>query len=410
MPWFDYTAARADGEVVQGRLEAADRQALARRLQADGQTPLRIHEEGGRGAGGQAATVMRGGGLGVRRLRGRDIDYLTLELATLLRAGPPLDKSLDTMARLADRPALQALIADLGREIRAGAALSQAMERQGAVFDRFFLNMVRAGEATGALDMALERLAEFRARSRELRESIFSALLYPAILVVMAVVAVAVMLAFVVPRFTEMFVDAGRELPLLTQIVVASGHFVEQWWWAIGLAGAGIFVWLRRSWRDPVRREAWDARLLRLPLAGPLATKIEAGRFTRTLGTLLGNGVSLLTAMDIAKEVVGNRVIARGLSEVAVKVRQGEGLSRPLMEADVLPPLTNQLLRVGEETGRLEHMLQQLADIYEREVRDGIARLLTLAEPVIILVIAGFITVIILSVVLAVIETNNLAF
>jgi general secretion pathway protein F len=409
MPWFDYTAARADGEVVQGRLEAADRRALARRLQADGQTPLRIHGEGESGAGGQATTATRIS-LGVRRLRGRDIDYLTLELATLLRAGLPLDKSLDTMARLAGRPALQALIADMSREIRAGAALSQAMERQGPVFDRFFLNMVRAGEATGALDMALERLAEFRARSRELRESIFSALLYPAILVVMAVVAVAVMLAFVVPRFTEMFVDAGRELPLLTQVVVASGHFVEQWWWAIGLAGAGIFVWLRRSWRDPVRREAWDARLLRLPLAGPLATKIEAGRFTRTLGTLLGNGVSLLTAMDIAKEVVGNRVIARGLSEVAVKVRQGEGLSRPLMEADVLPPLTNQLLRVGEETGRLEHMLQQLADIYEREVRDGIARLLTLAEPVIILVIAGFITVIILSVVLAVIETNNLAF
>jgi general secretion pathway protein F len=277
-------------------------------------------------------------------------------------------------------------------------------------FPRLYVNMVRAGEATGALDMALERLAEFRGKARELRESIFSALLYPSILVVMAVVAVAVMLAFVVPRFTEMFVDAGRELPLLTRVVVASGNFVEQWWWAIGLAVAGVFLWLRRAWRDPVRREAWDARLLRLPLAGPLVTKIEAGRFTRTLGTLLGNGVSLLTAMDIAKQVVGNRVIARGLSEVALKVRQGEGLARPLAEADVLPPLTNQLLRVGEETGRLEHMLQQLADIYEREVRDGIARLLTLAEPVIILVIAGFITVIILSVVLAVIETNNLAF
>jgi general secretion pathway protein F len=409
MPWFEYSAARGDGEVVQGRLEAADRQALARRLQADGQTPLRIHQEGERGAGGRVAPAIRGG-LGGRRLSGRDIDYLTLELATLLRAGLPLDKSLDTMARLADRPALQALIADLGREIRAGAALSQAMERQGPVFDRFFLNMVRAGEATGALDMALERLAEFRGKARELRESIFSALLYPSILVVMAVVAVAVMLAFVVPRFTEMFVDAGRELPLLTRVVVASGNFVEQWWWAIGLAAAGVFLWLRRAWRDPVRREAWDARLLRLPLAGPLVTKIEAGRFTRTLGTLLGNGVSLLTAMDIAKQVVGNRVIARGLSEVALKVRQGEGLARPLAEADVLPPLTNQLLRVGEETGRLEHMLQQLADIYEREVRDGIARLLTLAEPVIILVIAGFITVIILSVVLAVIETNNLAF
>lgn len=409
MPWFDYTAARADGELVQGRLEAVDRQALARRLQTEGHTPLRIQEEGGHTGVGSAAPAL-GIGLGGRRLGSRDVDYLTLELATLLRAGLPLDKSLDTMGRLADRPALQALIADMGRDIRAGLSLSQAMERQGTVFDRFFLNMVRAGEATGALDMALERLAEFRARARELRESIVSALLYPSILVVMAIVAVAVMLAFVVPRFTEMFLDAGRELPLLTQIVVATGQFVEQWWWAMGLAVAALVLWLRRAARDPVRREAWDARILRLPLAGTLVTKIEAGRFTRTLATLLGNGVSLLTAMDIAKEIVGNRVIARGLAEAAVKVRQGEGLSRPLMEADVFPPLTTQLLKVGEETGRLEQMLQQLADIYEREVRAGVARMLTLAEPVIILVIAGFITVIILSIVLAVIETNNLAF
>jgi general secretion pathway protein F len=410
MPWFDYTAARADGELIQGRLEAADRHALARRLQAEGHTPLRIQEDS---AGGNAAAprlrlrLRLGAG---RRLRGRDIDYLTLELATLLRAGLALDKALDTMARVADRAPLQELVENLAREIRRGASLSQAMEQQAGVFDRFYLNMVRAGEATGALDLALERLAEFKSRARELRESILSALLYPAILVVMAVVAIAVMLAFVVPRFTEMFVDAGRELPLLTRLVVASGQFVEQWWWAIGLALAALVLWLRQEWRDPLKRERWDARLLRLPLAGGLIAKIEAGRFSRTLGTLLHNGVSLLTAMDIAKEIVSNRVIARGLAQAAVRVRQGEGLSRPLLEAAVLPPLTNQLLKVGEETGRLEHMLEQLADIYEREVRTDIARLLTLAEPVIILVIAGFITVIILSVVLAVIETNDLAF
>jgi general secretion pathway protein F len=406
MPWFEYKAARADGEVVQGRLEAADKQALARRLQAEGQIPIQIQEPGA----APVAAARPSFSLGPRRLTAKDVDYLTLELATLLRAGLPLDKALDTMARLAAKPALKELIEGLAREIRRGAALSEAMQQHGGAFDRFYLNMVRAGEATGALDMALERLAEFKGRARALRESILSSLLYPAILVVLAIVAVAVMLAFVVPRFTEMFTEAGRELPLLTQLVVALGAFVEHWWWAILLAVAGVVYWLRREWRDPVKRETWDARLLRAPLAGGLIAKIEAGRFTRTLGTLLKNGVTLLTAMDIAKEIVSNRVIARGLAQAAGRVRQGEGLSRPLLEAAVLPPLTTQLLKVGEETGRLEHMLEQLADIYEREVRTDIQRLLTLAEPVIILVIAGLITVIILSVVLAVIETNDLAF
>jgi len=270
--------------------------------------------------------------------------------------------------------------------------------------------MVRAGEASGALDLALERLAEFKGRARELKDSVVSALFYPAILIVLAIVAVAIMLAFVVPRFTEMFAEAGRQLPLLTRMVVGVGSAVEHWWWLMLAAIAGFVFWVRRELRDPVSLERWHAQVLRLPIAGTLTGKIEAGRFTRTLGTLLRNGVSLPAAIDIAREIVNNRVIARGLAQVAMRVRQGERLSHALTEAAVFPALTTQLLKVGEETGHLERMLEQLAEIYEREVRTDIQRALTLGEPVIILVIAGFITVIILSIVLAVIETNNLAF
>jgi len=406
MPWYEYKAARGDGAVVEGRAEAPDRSTLARRLQAEGQVPIRIHEQGAETA---AATPLRWR-LTPQRLTGKDIDYLTLELATLLRARLPLDRALDTMTRLGGNPLRKALTENIAREIRSGASLSQAMERQEGVFDRFYLNMVRAGEASGALDLALERLAEFKRRSRELKESIVSSLFYPAILIVLAIVAVAIMLAFVVPRFTEMFTEAGRELPWLTRVVVGIGTAVEHWWWLILLAIGGGVYWVRQRLRDPAQRERWHATLLRLPLAGALIAKIEAGRFTRTLGTLLKNGVSLPAAIEIAKEIVSNRVIARGLAQVAVRVRQGEGLSRALTEADVLPPLTTQLLKVGEETGHLERMLEQLADIYEREVRTDIQRALALAEPLIIVVIAGFITIIILSIVLAVIETNNLAF
>jgi len=395
MPWFEYRAARGDGAVVEGRSEAPDRRTLVRRLEAEGQVALQVVE---RSPAAPAAAPLQWR-FGASRLTGKDVDYLTLELATLLRASLPLDRALDTMSRLAGKPARKALTENMAREIRSGASLSQAMERQGAVFDRFYVNMVRAGEASGALDLALERLAEFKQRARELRESIVSSLFYPAILIVLAIVAVAIMLAFVVPRFTEMFAEAGRELPLLTRMVVAVGSGVEQWWWLILLGIAALAVWVRRQLRDPEARERVDARLLRLPLAGGLIRKIEAGRFTRTLGTLLRNGVSLPAAIDIAKEIVGNRVVARALAQVALRVRQGEPLSRALTEAAVLPPLTTQLLKVGEETGHLERMLEQLADIYEREVRTDIQRALTLGEPVIIL-----------SIVLAVIETNNLAF
>jgi general secretion pathway protein F len=220
----------------------------------------------------------------------------------------------------------------------------------------------------------------------------------------------AVMLGFVVPQFTEMFADAGKQLPLLTRIVVAAGEFVQYYWWLLALVIGGLVYWLRKDYASPLGRERWDARMLNTPLVGELITKIEAGRFTRTMSTLLGNGVSLLTAMDIAKQIVSNRIIAHGLTRVATRVRRGEGLSRPLAEADVFPGLTNQLVRVGEETGKLEHMLEQLADIYDREVRNAVQRLLTLMEPAIILVIAGMIAVIIMSVVMAVIESNDLAF
>jgi general secretion pathway protein F len=406
MPWFEYRAARGDGAVVEGRSEAPDRRALVRRLEAEGQVPLQIVE---RAAAAPAAAAFQWR-FGSNRLTGKDVDYLTLELATLLRASLPLDRALDTMSRLAGKPARRELTENMAREIRSGASLSQAMERQGGIFDRFYINMVRAGEASGALDIALERLAEFKQRARELRESVVSSLFYPAILIVLAMVAVAVMLAFVVPRFTQMFAEAGRELPWLTRMVVAAGGAVEHWWWLMLIGAVAFGYWVRRKLSDPVVRERWDAWLLRLPLAGSLIAKIEAGRFTRTLGTLLRNGVSLPTAIDIAKEIVSNRVVASALTQVALRVRQGQPLSSALTEAAVLPPLTIQLLKVGEETGHLERMLEQLAEIYDREVRTDIQRALTLGEPVIILVIAGFITVIILSIVLAVIETNNLAF
>jgi general secretion pathway protein F len=243
-----------------------------------------------------------------------------------------------------------------------------------------------------------------------MRQALISALLYPAILLLLALVAVAVLLAFVVPQFTQMFAEAGRELPLLTRIVAGAGELLTGWWWLmLLLLGAGGW-WLRRDWTDPAGRRRWDARLLRLPLVGPLIRKLQTARFTRTLSTLLGSGANLVPALDIAREIVGNAVMAQALGQVAQRVREGEGLAKPLADAGILPTLATQLIRLGETSGKLEHLLAQVADIYERDVQTSLKRLLTLAEPVIIITIALLITVIILSVVLMVLESNNLAF
>lgn len=407
MALFDYKIAAADGSISHGQAESSDADSLARRLQSEGHTPLRIQVSRSAPEGTKPGFLA---GLQSQQVTRQDLDFITLELATLLRAGLPLAKALDTLKRLSDREPVADLIESLAADIRSGTALSDALDQRPTVFDRFYRNMVRAAEAAGALDLTLERLADFRRRSRALRETIISALIYPVILVIIAIAALTIMLTVVVPRFTSLFNDAGRELPWLTQVVVNAGDFMQHWWWLLLALTAAAFYGLQQHWQQESGRKRIESWLLAAPVLGKLLRSIEAARFTRTLGTLLHSGVTLLTAMDIAKEVVSNTLIGQGIAGVARRIRQGEGLATPLAEAAVLPAITTQLLKVGEETGRLEFMLEELADIHEQEVQTTLKRLLALAEPVIILLIAGFITVIILAIVMAVIESNNLVF
>jgi general secretion pathway protein F len=406
MTVFRYKAAKADGELIEGRIEASDADAAAALLQRQGSIPIRIDD----GASPATAPVRAARSASSRRTGDADIDLFTLELATLLRAGLSLGQALDTLAGLTENPAMTAIADKVNQSVRSGKPLSTAIEDADPAFDRFYCNMVRAGESSGALDVALERLADYRRSRREMRQALVSTLLYPAILLVLALVAVAVLLAFVVPQFTQMFAEAGRELPLLTRIVAGAGELLTGWWWLLLLMFAAVAWWLRRDWQDPAGRARWDAWLLRLPLVGSLIRDTQTARFSRTLATLLSSGVDLLVAMDIAKEIVGNSVMARALAHVARRVREGEGLAKPLAEAGVLPPLATQLIRLGESSGKLEPLLAQIADIYERDVQTTLKRLLTLAEPVIIVSIALLITVIILSVVLMILESNSLAF
>lgn len=407
MPIFSYKAARADGEVIEGQLEAGNARAVAQHLQADGQVPIQVVEF-------QGKTTDTGPRLTLRRestrINARDIELFTLQLSTLLKAGLSLGQALDTLHGLLEKPVLADMVNDINQSIRRGDTLSDALSRAHPLFDRFYLNMVRAGENSGTLDLALESLAGFKAKAREMRESLTSALIYPSLLMVLALVAIAIMLGFVVPSFTEMFDEAGQQMPLLTRIVAGTGEFIGQWWWAILIVIAASVWAIRQNWQQPEGIERRDHRLLKLPIVGSLLLKVETARFTRTLSTLLGNGVTLLVAMDIAKETVGNRIVAQALERIAGRVRQGEGLSKPLSESKTFPSLATQLIRVGEQSGELESMLTQVANIYENEVDSGLKRLLSLIEPAIIILIALFVTVIILSIVLLILASQDIAF
>jgi general secretion pathway protein F len=333
---------------------------------------------------------------------------ITRELATLLRAGLPLDRALETLIGLAPTPPVRALLQGIRDEVRGGKSLSQALDARRDVFSRFYVNIVRAGEAGGALGAVLTRLADTMERNKELKGTIASAMIYPVILICVAVVSVMVLLLFVVPQFKSQFAQAGKSLPLPTTIVIASGEFVHDYWWLIIIAVV-VGVWLgRKLFASPGFRRGLDGWVLRRALLGEMVAKIETARFSRTLGTLLGNGVTLLSGLAIVKETLGNRVMAEVLDGVIANLREGKGFGRPLLATGVYPRLATQMILVGEESGRLEEMLNRIADVYDREVQVVIKRFLAVMEPVMILGLAVIVGFIVLSILLGVLGMSEL--
>ncbi|MDP2254330.1 MAG: type II secretion system F family protein, partial [Thiobacillus sp.] len=338
-----------------------------------------------------------------------EIAMMTREISTLLRAGLPLDRALEIVVNLSANDEVAEILGEVRQDVRGGSSLYAALDAQQGVFSRFYLNMIRAGEAGGALEVVMLRLTEFMERAKDLRETVKSALIYPAILVMVAVVSVVVLLIFVVPQYTQMFEESGKALPLATQIVVGAGEFFQAWWWALIGGSLVLSALFKRQMADPDSRYRWDERFLALPLIGDLVAKIEMARFSRTLGTLLDNGVSLLSALSIVKETLTNSVMADRLDEVATKLREGKGLGVPLMEAEVFPRLGVHMVMVGEETGRLSEMLIQVADVFDREVKTAVKRTLGLLEPALILGLGLLIGAIIMSILVAILSVNELA-
>jgi len=405
MPLYFYKAVNREGEVQEAEREAADEGALLMALQGEGLLPIKIAP-----ASSKPFAWLRFGRKksGVSR---KDVELFTHELLTLLQAGLPLDRALVLLLELtATQPNLNAMIGKVLEAVKGGAQLSDALERQTGVFSRFYLNLIRAGEAGGALEQVLERLSEYLERSRELRETVTTAMIYPAILVAMSVVSLLLILTFVVPQFTEMFESAGKELPLPTQIVVGVAAGLKAYWWALPLLAVGVVSYFRYQMADRDRRYAWDRRLLRLPLVGELIRNVTVASFSRTLATLLGNGVTLLTALTVVKDTVSNLVVAEKIGLAVESLKQGGGLSAPLIESGLFPTLAIQMIKLGEESGHLDQMLDRVANTYDREVKTSVQRLLALLEPALIVGLGLMIAGIIISILMAILSVNDLAF
>jgi len=399
MPAYTYTAADNAGRRVSGRLEAKDETAAVVQLQTQRLYPLEVRE---------AREVVPGWRLALSRIGSRELQVFTQQLATLLTAGVELDRALSIQTELTHNQALRKVITQVRESVQGGSSLAEALARHPRVFSRLYVSMVSAGEAGGVLEQILARLATFLAGVQELKEYLITSLIYPVFLAVVGTGTVSLLLIFVLPQFTTIFQAMGGTLPLPTQILMGLSGFLAEYWWLVagGLAAAGLAV--RQFVAAPKGRLAWDRLKLRLPLVGGLLQKAEVARWARTLGTLVESGIPFFQAIRIVKETVGNLVIARAMDRVTEDVKKGAGIGAPLRESGVFPPLAIHMISVGEESGKLEEMLLRVAEAYEAEVRTGVKRLISLLEPIMIVVMGIVVGLVVVSILLAIFSINEL--
>jgi general secretion pathway protein F len=383
-------------------MEAPDAKAVVERLHREAYFPIEVSPQGERRPLWPA--------LGGRRIKHRDLLAFTQELATLFEAGLPLDRALSVLEELSANARLKAVIGDLLRSVRSGTSFGDALAKHHPrPFSRLYINMVRAGEKGGVLEVTLRRLAEFLEAAQEFRDAIASALIYPALLTFVSGAAVVFLLTFVIPRFADIFADLGQAIPLPTQMLLSVSQSLSEYWWVLGLLVVAGLLGARIALATSQGRLTWDRACLRMPLLGEMVLKLETSRFARTLGTLLRSGVPMLAALEVIKEMLGNQLLARAVERLGEGVKRGAGLSVPMGQSGVFPALALHMVRVGEETGRLEEMLLKVAETFEADVRRAVKRLIGLLEPSIILTMGLLVGFIVVAMLMAIFSINEIS-
>jgi general secretion pathway protein F len=403
MPQYRYKALNAHGELFDGQMEAASEAEVAARLQDQGHMPMeaRLASESAAGASSWLALLRR------KPFDGGALVQFTQQLATLLGAGQPLDRALSILLELPEDERTRRVITDIRDIVRGGAPLSTALERQHGLFSRLYINMVRAGEAGGSLHDTLQRLSDYLERSAELKGRVINALIYPAILLAVVGGALLFLLGYVVPQFALMYESLDVALPWFTQWVLTAGLVVREGWLIMIVVPAVIALVVERRLRQPAARLAVDGWLLQRKGIGPLLGKLETARLARTLGTLLRNGVPLLSGLGIARNVLSNRALAADVDAASDEVKNGNGLSASLSRGKRFPRLALQMIQVGEESGALDTMLLKTADTFEQESARAIDRLLSALVPVITLVLASVVGLVIVAVLVPLYDLTN---
>jgi general secretion pathway protein F len=401
MATFFFRAVASDGKLRTGSLTAESDKTVARELRKQGLTPIYVGVEQKKPFELKLPAFARG--------HRRDVLFFTQELSTLLNAGVPIDRALNITGELTERSQFRFIVLDVLRVLKGGKSLADSLAVHPDYFSDLFVNMVRAGEASGSLASVFERLAEFEKSRDELRNYIISSMIYPALLALVGLSSIIVLLTYVVPKFASVFAESRMKIPVPTMIMLEVSKIVQAYWWMAASAVTVAAVIFRTYIRTIAGRLWWDTIRLRIPLLGDALRKAETARFARSMATLVAHSVPLVQSIGIAGAILNNRMIAGALGEVALGVKRGEGIAGPVRKAAVFPPLAAHLLTVGEETGRLDQMFARMAEIYETDTRAAIKRFTAIFEPLVILVMGVLVGALILSMLLAITSINDVA-
>jgi general secretion pathway protein F len=407
MPIFEYKALDATGKTVEGLKEADSPKGLRMALRHDGVFLTEV--TGQQQASDTASRDVSARRWFVGRIKTDDLAIMTRQLAVLIGAGVPLVEALSALVDQVEHERLKRIISNVKQRVNEGSSLADALAAHSKVFNNLFINMIRAGESSGALEIVLVRLADFTESQARLRSKIVGSMTYPIVMMVFGLIIMGVLFTVVIPKITKIFEDTKAVLPWSTRFLIGVTGIVSEWWWAILILMVGsVYLFLR--WRNtPAGRARWDIWVLRLPIFGVLVRQIAVARFSRTLSTLLKSSVPLLTAMDIVKNIVGNTRLAAVIEDARESIKEGESIAAPLKRSGEFPPLVYHMVAIGERSGELEEMLKNVADAYDSQVDTKIAALTSLLEPLMIVVMGAGVSFIVASILMPILQINTLA-
>ena len=406
MPVYEYSAFDPKGKTISGIIDADSAAAARQKIRGTGNFTISLREVA-QVASGKGRRSLSGASQWFSRIGPAEVAIMTRQLATLIGAGFPLVSALDALMKQLNSPGLKKTIAGIKGTVVEGSSFADALGKYPRIFTPIYTNMVAAGESSGTLEIVLERLADVTEKQEALKNRMITAMIYPLILLLVSLLITTFMLVYVTPKIISMFESLKQVLPLPTRILIGVSNLFQSYWWVLVIIIVAGAIGISQFRKSPKGRRRWDQMILQLPMFGHLARKLAANRFAQTLGSLLDNGVSMLPALGIVENIVGNVPIAEAVADAAVEVGKGQGLGKALDVKGVFPPMAIQMIQVGEQSGNLEDMLNKIGNVFEKEVETTVMRLTALVEPVMVLVMAVVVLFIVLAICLPIFEMNQ---